>query len=600
MVGFGASLASPTTALAGFTAAAVAGGVAMAKFGDEFTSTMNRLQAATGSLAAARDVYAQLVSLSQQTGASIAESAGSFSRFSVAAREIGATNSQIIALTRTIQQAGLIAGSSTQETSAAVQQLGQALASGKLQGDELKSILENMPTLAEALARQLGVSIGQLRQMGTDGKLTSEQVFDAILRASVSINQQFDQLTPTMGRAFGILGQSMVAFVGQLDQAVGLSTRIAQAAQVAANALNQARTAVTPRTDGEQAIYDEQQATARRAGLVTELARISGEPGTYATPRRGTLSRAGQETAAQATPLAERQQALREQIAAEDAVLEEARARRAALATQDDEARQAEEATAAARRQAAARTATTTAFNEARDGLDRERKMREEHRTRIEAIDSGLLAGATTEAEATRLRTLANEDLEKGLKSLTEATQGRTAAQEELAQIQRVLLDLERDHARLEAEAVTITNAVRTEAEKFADVQANLNNLIAAGVISQETYNRALRDADPATKAATDAAARSAQAANALESNFVGAFTRAFEAGRNGADSFFTSIKNGMRSLAARSGLATSSALPPPGLAALLWAACSAAALPTPQRPVPPPARQAARAAGSA
>jgi len=108
-----------------------------------------------------------------------------------------------------------------------------------------------------------------------------------------------------------------------------------------------------------------------------------------------------------------------------------------------------------------------------------------------------------------------------------------------------------RDANPLLQEGERLRLSVRTEAEKFADVQTNLNSLIAAGAIDQETYNRALREADPATKSAADAAARSVQSANALESNFTGAFTRAFEAGKNGADSFFTSVKNGMRSLAA-------------------------------------------------
>jgi len=167
---FGSALTSPAAAIAALSAGMGAGVVQIARLGDEYTTTMNKLRAATGSLGAASQVYGELVALSQQTGASISESAGAFVRFSVAARSIGATNGEVLQLTRTIQQAGLISGASTQEAAAGVQQLGQALASGTLQGDELRSILENMPVLAEALAGQLGVSIGQLRQMGSEGQ----------------------------------------------------------------------------------------------------------------------------------------------------------------------------------------------------------------------------------------------------------------------------------------------------------------------------------------------------------------------------------------------------------------------------------------------
>ncbi|MBX9752370.1 MAG: tape measure protein, partial [Roseococcus sp.] len=177
MGSLGSALTSPAAAITALGAASAAGVVQIARIGDEYTNTMNKLRAATGSVQAASAVYAELVAMSQQTGASISESAGAFVRFSVAARAIGATNGEVLQLTRTIQQAGLISGASTQEAAAGVQQLGQALASGTLQGDELRSILENMPTLAEALAQQLGVSVGQLRTMGSEGQLTSDRVF---------------------------------------------------------------------------------------------------------------------------------------------------------------------------------------------------------------------------------------------------------------------------------------------------------------------------------------------------------------------------------------------------------------------------------------
>ena len=166
-------------------AAATVGAAQIAKAGDEATATLARLASASGGLTQAQQVYERLFALSQQTGVAVAESAGSFARFAVAAGEIGATNDQVLRLVAGIQKAGIVAGSSAQETSAAVQQLGQALASGKLQGDELRSLLEGMPQLAQALARELGVSIGQLRQMGSEGQLTADKVFPALLRASV-------------------------------------------------------------------------------------------------------------------------------------------------------------------------------------------------------------------------------------------------------------------------------------------------------------------------------------------------------------------------------------------------------------------------------
>jgi tape measure domain-containing protein len=243
-------LSGAAAGMAALGAGAVASGVAIAKMGDAYTATMQRLGSATGSVEAASRAYDSLYQLSQKTGVAITESAGAFSRFAVAAKDIGATQSQVVDLVATIQKAGILSGGSAQETGAAVQQLGQALASGKLQGDELRSLLENMPQLAQKLAQELGVGIGQLREMGSEGKLTADTVFPALLRAGEKLNEEFDKLAPTMGRSFDILGSSMVSFGANLDKALGLSQAIAAAAQAAAGAVNSVRRYILP-TDSE-------------------------------------------------------------------------------------------------------------------------------------------------------------------------------------------------------------------------------------------------------------------------------------------------------------------------------------------------------------
>lgn len=172
-------LSGVTLGLSALAAVGATAGVSIARAGDALTSTLARLTAATGSMQTAQTVYRELFALSQQTGVSVAESADAFGRFAMAAHNIGATNTQVLALVRTLQQAGIVSGASTAETQAAVAQLGQALASGVLQGDELRSLLENMPQLASRLAEQLGVSVGQLRQMGAAGLPSDQQSADA-------------------------------------------------------------------------------------------------------------------------------------------------------------------------------------------------------------------------------------------------------------------------------------------------------------------------------------------------------------------------------------------------------------------------------------
>ncbi|MBX9751815.1 MAG: hypothetical protein K5Q68_19655, partial [Roseococcus sp.] len=407
---------------------------------------------------------------------------------------------------------------------------------------------------------QLGVSVGQLRTMGSEGQLTSDRVFQALLRASEAINKQFIELTPTMGRAFGVLGQAMVEFVGKLDQALGLSQAIARAATTAAAAVGRVSGGIGPRSPAEQAEFDVVQAQARVARLEAELASLSGEPGLYAAPRRGTISRGLQETAAQTQPREERLAELRQRIEAENAIIREGLARRNQAHTEADEIRQAEEATAAARRAAAARTTQTTAFNAARDALDQERKLRTDHATRITAIDAGLANGDTDAAGAARLRRMANEELADGLKALDAAARGRIETDESLAEVMRAVADIEKDRQALMREGETVTASVRTEAEKYAEQLAHLNNLLGAGAISQETYNRAVAAADPAIKAAEEASKRIEQentrTTDRITSFFGDAFARAFEGTGNGfrglMDSFRRAAISTFASIAAQ------------------------------------------------
>jgi tape measure domain-containing protein len=209
--------------------AGIAAGVrALVVAGDQFAQSMGRLTTAVGNVERASEVYEALYRNALQTGVSVNESVAAFNRFSVAAREIGATSDQVVRLVTGLQRVAIASGASTQEIQGSTQQLAQALASGVLQGDELRSILEGLPTLAQALARELGVSIGELRKLGSEGKLTADRVFPALLRAIERINGEFQNAPLSIGMAFGQLTAAADQFLARLDQAIGLSNALAR------------------------------------------------------------------------------------------------------------------------------------------------------------------------------------------------------------------------------------------------------------------------------------------------------------------------------------------------------------------------------------
>ena len=136
----------------------------------------------------------------------------------------------MVRLVSRLQRAAIISGASAQ--------LAQALASGVLQGNKLRSVLVNMPVLAEALAKELGTSIGQMRQLGKDGQLTADRVFPALLRATERLGTELDKASLSLSRAFGQLSAATGNFLGQLDRALGLSSALARALYGAARALD--------------------------------------------------------------------------------------------------------------------------------------------------------------------------------------------------------------------------------------------------------------------------------------------------------------------------------------------------------------------------
>ena len=420
-VATGAGLAA--TAIAALAAGTVAAGVAVARAGDQATESLARLQAATGSIAAAEAAYQGLYRLSQQTGVAVSESAGAFARFALAAREVGATNDQVLALVRTVQQAGIVAGASTAETTSTVMQLGQALASGKLQGDELRSILENMPTLAEALARQLGIGVGELRKMGEEGKLTADVVLPALLRAGERINTEFEKLPPTMGRSSSILGEAMTRFAADLDRALGLSQAIARAAQAAAAAVDRTRVAVGLGTPEETARAGQAAAQQRLVNADRQAAEIERTiTALEANPRRTVPEDAILETLRrQAAPLrADRERAVAE-LERFNREVEEIEREALVRRLGEQEAAERQRAEGQRRRDAAS-------LEELRKGLDRERGIREEHATLVREIDALLSRGAVEAAEAQRLRAAADRERDDALQRLG-ATARETARQ---------------------------------------------------------------------------------------------------------------------------------------------------------------------------
>lgn len=442
---------------------------ALVQAGDALTQGLSRLQNATGSVERAGQVYEALYRNALSTGVAVSESVDAFQRFAIAAREIGATSDQVVRLVGGLQRVAIVSGASTQEISSATLQLAQALASGVLQGDELRSILEAMPLLAEGLAKELGVSIGELRKLGSEGKLTAERVFPALLRATERLGAELERAPLSLGRAFGQLTAATENFLGQLDRAIGLSNALARALSAAARAVDGVRQGAGLLTEEERLAGLRRQAEALSAQIGRLESEQDGRDSLRAPVRRGSI-RPGLVGAAEQQAGVDRRARLEELRRDYFATLAEIdTAERESLNRRLEEQERAGQAAADARR----RRATQDVQELTRD-LDDRFRINREYEERVRRLRAAEAAGAVTAAERTRLETLALQERDAALRRLEPRVaadrRASTEGAREAREAERQLNDLLRERERLIQDNETAYERYQRRLERLSDL----------------------------------------------------------------------------------------------------------------------------------
>lgn len=212
-------------------------GRALVAASDSVTRLEGRFLALTGSATAGAAAVQQVFNITSKTGAAVEDTAQAFTQFFIAGQSIGATQQESARLVETIQKLGVVGGASMQSMIAGSRQLAQGLAADRFAGDEFKSVMENMPLVARALADALGVSIGKLREMSEAGELTAERVFGALSRKAGEADKLFADIPVTVDRAAGQAAAAWTQFSAQLDKSLGVSRAISATLLAIANQL---------------------------------------------------------------------------------------------------------------------------------------------------------------------------------------------------------------------------------------------------------------------------------------------------------------------------------------------------------------------------
>ena len=190
---------------------------------DEYTRIESRLRQLSGGASGAVELQKELYTVAQESRQSFVELANTYAQVARATQDLGISQSELMNITKTVSQAVSLSGSSTQAAQAAMVQFSQAMASGTLRGEELNSIMEQTPRLAQAIAQGMGIGIGELRRLGAQGELTAQQVLGAIAKSAGDIDREFKSMTPTIADGFTKLGNSAKNFIDVLNDATGAS-----------------------------------------------------------------------------------------------------------------------------------------------------------------------------------------------------------------------------------------------------------------------------------------------------------------------------------------------------------------------------------------
>ncbi|HHB9117909.1 TPA: tape measure protein [Klebsiella pneumoniae] len=187
----------------------------VSEYADAWATVNNKLANSLRPNEQLADVTERVFNITQQTRSSLDATASLYARLERATRQYGTSADDLAKLTTIINQGFVVSGATAQEAENAIIQLSQGLASGALRGEEFNSVNEQGNRLIVALADSMGVSIGEMRNMAAQGKLTTDVVVNGLLSQGAMIGKEFANTTTTISQALQVAGNNVTKFFGE-------------------------------------------------------------------------------------------------------------------------------------------------------------------------------------------------------------------------------------------------------------------------------------------------------------------------------------------------------------------------------------------------
>ena len=171
--------------------------VSAVKTTDQLTQLRSRIDLINDGSQSTAEIMDKVFSAANRSRGSFLDMADSVAKLNLLAKDAFTSNDEAIYFVEQLNKQFKIAGAGVQETTSAMYQLTQAMAAGKLQGDEFRSIMENAPMLAQSIAQEMGLSVGQLKEMSSQGLITADIIKNALFNSAEETNAKFAEIPMT-------------------------------------------------------------------------------------------------------------------------------------------------------------------------------------------------------------------------------------------------------------------------------------------------------------------------------------------------------------------------------------------------------------------
>ena len=192
-------------------------------YADSYTGMVNKIKLVTEGQTQLSTAMADTHKIAQATASDWSSVVDVYTKFQKISDRLGLSQSEVARITKTVTKAVGISGASADEAQRSLVQFSQALSLGVLRGQDLNSVMQQTPGLTDAIAKGMGVTSDKLKQMGSDGVLTTQKVVEALQKVAGSVDSDYAETATLIASSFSLVRNEAIKMIGEFDQAHGVS-----------------------------------------------------------------------------------------------------------------------------------------------------------------------------------------------------------------------------------------------------------------------------------------------------------------------------------------------------------------------------------------